>query len=67
MSLNLTFIVQGHTASGWESLGYTWLLMVDHSFTVQVRVQRASFSYIKTLNRDAGSSWLLVGTGVNFF
>ena len=67
MSLNLTFIVQGHTASGWESLGYTCLRTADHSFTVQVGVPRASFSYISTVNRDAGSSWFLVGTGVNCF
>ena len=57
MSLNLTFIVQGHTTSGWESLGYTclrrppwggpWdiLCVLDHSFTVQVG---------STANRDAG-------------
>ena len=66
MSLNLTFSVQGHTAFGWESLGYTclrwppwgglWdiLCVLDHSFIVQVGVPRASFSYTSTENRDAG-------------
>jgi len=44
MSLNLTFIVQGHTASGWES--FRLYMAMDgrpFSITVQVGVQRASF------------------------
>ena len=66
MSLNLTFSVQGHTASGWESLGYTCLrwppwgglwdnfCVLNHSFIVQVGVPCASFSHTPTENRDAG-------------
>jgi hypothetical protein len=67
MSLNLTFIVQGHTASGWESFrlymatdGQPFQLLYRSGSNVQV-------FHISTVNRDAGSSWFFGQDGGELF
>ena len=57
MSLNLTFIVQGHTASGGESVR---LYMATDGRPYQLLYRSESKVknfHISTANRDAGSSW----------
>jgi hypothetical protein len=74
MSLNLTFTVQGYTASGWESLGYTclwrppwgglWdLFVLNHLFTVQVGVPGSLFFIYQQQTGMQVSRCLSVGMG----
>ena len=67
MSLNLTFIVQGHTASGWESFRL-YMAMDGRPFQLLYRSgSNVQVFHISTVNRDAGSSWFFGQDGGELF